>query len=76
MILAMKAISVGFDIDSKQIIRPPSVLGFLGYVFHPGSIIFGPWISYSEYADFKSYKHKKMVGVSVAMLCHLSNCSY
>ncbi len=61
MVLAMKAISVAFDIDSKQITRNPSVLSFLGYVFHPGSIIFGPWVSYSEYIDFRLYKHKKLV---------------
>ena len=74
MILAMKAISVGFDIDSKQVIRPPSVSGFLGYVFHPGSIIFGPWVSYSEYADFRLYKQKKFVSTSQSntfiLRCH------
>ncbi len=63
MVLAMKAISVGFDVDARAVVAPPSLPAFLGYLFHPGSVIFGPWVSYSEYADFRMYKHKKMVRV-------------
>ena len=50
MILAMKVISLGFDLDSGAIRDMPSFFEYIGYVFHVGTLIFGPWISYHDYS--------------------------
>ncbi|XP_072026412.1 protein-serine O-palmitoleoyltransferase porcupine-like [Amphiura filiformis] len=50
MIVAMKIISVGFDVDQGTLKEIPDVIEFTGYCVFAGSIIFGPWISYSTYA--------------------------
>lgn len=47
MILAMKIISLGFDVDSS--IKFPSLIECFGYYFCVGSVIFGPWVSYINY---------------------------
>ncbi|CAG0881195.1 unnamed protein product [Darwinula stevensoni] len=49
MLLLMKVISVGFDLDSGKISSFLNPLEFMGYIFHVGSAIFGPWISYEDY---------------------------
>ncbi|GIY77985.1 protein-serine O-palmitoleoyltransferase porcupine [Caerostris darwini] len=52
MILAMKIISLGFD--SRYTCRDmPAILPCFGYLFHIGTVIFGPWISYSSYIGSK-----------------------
>ncbi|XP_055937024.1 protein-serine O-palmitoleoyltransferase porcupine-like isoform X2 [Argiope bruennichi] len=52
MLLSMKIISLGFDTGytDKQM---PSLLPCFGYLFHVGTVIFGPWISYSSYVASK-----------------------
>ncbi|GFR01471.1 protein-serine O-palmitoleoyltransferase porcupine [Trichonephila clavata] len=52
MLLSMKLISLGFDTGytDKQM---PSILPCFGYLFHVGTVIFGPWISYSSYMASK-----------------------
>ncbi|XP_023213517.1 protein-serine O-palmitoleoyltransferase porcupine-like [Centruroides sculpturatus] len=47
MILAMKIISLGFDIDCS--LKFPSLIECIGYYFCVGSIIFGPWVSFANY---------------------------
>ncbi|XP_037539984.1 protein-serine O-palmitoleoyltransferase porcupine-like [Nematolebias whitei] len=49
MVVAMKAISMAFDLDRRTMDRLPSLPEFLGYVFFVGSSVFGPWISFSTY---------------------------
>ena len=65
MVLAMKVISLGFDVDQGHSPVLPSLWQYSGYVFHPGSIIFGPWISYKEYNLLYNIKKKKIVSTQL-----------
>ncbi|KAF5285278.1 hypothetical protein FQR65_LT13292 [Abscondita terminalis] len=49
MISAMKLMSLCFDLQHGHEI--PSVSAYLGYIFCPGNVLFGPWIPYNEYAS-------------------------
>ncbi|XP_068995399.1 protein-serine O-palmitoleoyltransferase porcupine-like isoform X4 [Embiotoca jacksoni] len=49
MVVAMKAISVAFDLDRGSVDVLPSPAEFLGYVLFVGTAVFGPWISFSTY---------------------------
>lgn len=49
MIILMKMVSVGFDLDSSSLTRLPSLFEMVGYIMNPGTVIFGPWISFSTY---------------------------
>ncbi|KAI8504060.1 hypothetical protein Bbelb_181280 [Branchiostoma belcheri] len=49
MILAMKIISLGFDLDSGVVQATPSFLEYSGYCCFLGTSAFGPWISYNNY---------------------------
>uniref|UniRef100_A0A668AHH2 Porcupine O-acyltransferase like n=1 Tax=Myripristis murdjan TaxID=586833 RepID=A0A668AHH2_9TELE len=49
MVVAMKAISLAFDLDRGVVASLPSPAEFLGYVLFVGTVIFGPWISFSSY---------------------------
>lgn len=49
MVVAMKAISLAFDLDKGTVGILPSPAEFLGYVLFVGTVIFGPWISFSSY---------------------------
>jgi len=49
MILAMKLISLAFDLDSSAVRDVPSIFHYGGYLFHVGSVLFGPWMSYHDY---------------------------
>lgn len=57
MILIMKAISTSASKPKQDDhARPPSPSGFLvyflawcGYALSPGSVVFGPWISFEDY---------------------------
>lgn len=50
MVLSMKIISLAFDFGSGAIIDLPNVFEFMGYCFHVGTVIFGPWVSYGDYS--------------------------
>jgi len=47
----MKAISLAFDLDRGAVYSFPSPLEFMGYLYFPGTVIFGPWISFARYTD-------------------------
>lgn len=47
----MKAISLAFDMDRRVVDRLPNPAEFLGYVFFVGTVVFGPWISFSSYKN-------------------------
>lgn len=49
MVVAMKVISLGFDLDRGAVVGLPSPAEFFGYVFFVGTVIFGPWTSFSSY---------------------------
>jgi len=51
MILAMKVISIAFDLDSGAVRDVPSIFNYGGYLFHIGSVLFGPWFSYHDYVS-------------------------
>ncbi|XP_062854399.1 porcupine O-acyltransferase like [Trichomycterus rosablanca] len=51
MVVAMKAISLAFDLDRGAVSSFPTILEFLGYIWFAGTVIFGPWISFMSYRD-------------------------
>lgn len=51
MVVAMKAISLAFDLDRGVVASVPSPLEFMGYIYFVGTVIFGPWISFNSYKE-------------------------
>uniref|UniRef100_A0A3Q1G6B7 Porcupine O-acyltransferase like n=1 Tax=Acanthochromis polyacanthus TaxID=80966 RepID=A0A3Q1G6B7_9TELE len=51
MVVAMKAISLAFDLDRGAVGPLPSLAEFLGYALFVGTVVFGPWISFSRYKN-------------------------
>ncbi|ROL42195.1 Protein-serine O-palmitoleoyltransferase porcupine [Anabarilius grahami] len=51
MVVAMKAISLAFDLDKGIVEKVPSPVEFMGYIYFVGTVIFGPWISFNSYMD-------------------------
>ncbi|XP_037334420.2 protein-serine O-palmitoleoyltransferase porcupine-like [Pungitius pungitius] len=51
MVVAMKTISLAFDLDRGAVERLPSPAEYLGYVLFVGTVVFGPWISFSTYTN-------------------------
>ena len=51
MIVAMKAVSLGFDLDRGEVSMVPSPMEFMGYLCFVGTVIFGPWISFQRYLE-------------------------
>ncbi|XP_056128805.1 protein-serine O-palmitoleoyltransferase porcupine-like [Lampris incognitus] len=51
MVVAMKTISLAFDLDRGVVPTLPSPAEFLGYTFFVGTAVFGPWISFCSYKD-------------------------
>ncbi|TRY94178.1 hypothetical protein DNTS_030538 [Danionella cerebrum] len=51
MVVAMKAVSLAFDLDKGTVEKVPSPLEFMGYIYFVGTLIFGPWISFNSYMD-------------------------
>ncbi|XP_060592871.1 protein-serine O-palmitoleoyltransferase porcupine-like [Ruditapes philippinarum] len=62
IILSMKIIGLAFDLSTGAMIEFPSVFAFFGYNFCVGTVIFGPWISFSEYKHILS-QHKRPMKV-------------
>ena len=61
MILAMKAISLAFDLDLGRVTVLPSLSQYAGYILHVGSVVFGPWFSYQDYLRSLNGNEKKVV---------------
>ncbi|XP_063885813.1 protein-serine O-palmitoleoyltransferase porcupine-like isoform X4 [Scylla paramamosain] len=73
MIILMKVVSVGFDLDSSSLSRLPNILEMVGYILNPGTVIFGPWISFSSYKRVLqpfSWNLRLVLGVII----HLITC--
>ncbi|XP_063063751.1 protein-serine O-palmitoleoyltransferase porcupine-like [Engraulis encrasicolus] len=51
MVVAMKAISLAFDLDRGVVESVPSPVEFMGYIYFVGTVIFGPWSSYNSYKE-------------------------
>ncbi|XP_048872969.1 protein-serine O-palmitoleoyltransferase porcupine-like isoform X1 [Brienomyrus brachyistius] len=51
MVVAMKAISLAFDLDRGVVPTVPSPIEFMGYIYFVGTVIFGPWISFNSYKE-------------------------
>ncbi|KAM3618798.1 uncharacterized protein V6R79_025076 [Siganus canaliculatus] len=51
MVVAMKAISLAFDLERGAVGALPSPAEFLGYALFVGTVVFGPWISFSSYKN-------------------------
>ncbi|MCJ8734901.1 hypothetical protein PDJAM_G00240680 [Pangasius djambal] len=51
MVVAMKAISLAFDLDKGTVEKVPSPVEFMGYIYFVGTVIFGPWVSFNSYRE-------------------------
>ena len=69
IILSMKIISLGIDIAQGQVADMPNVFEFMGYCFNVGSVIFGPWISYSQY--YKLVDNEDSISVNILKPCEI-----
>jgi len=61
MVLVMKLISLAFDLD-KGVISRPNILEYFGYSVSVSSVIFGPFMTYTDYCQI--LEGKKMVSNS------------
>ncbi|KAL4225879.1 hypothetical protein ACF0H5_013867 [Mactra antiquata] len=78
IILSMKIIGVAFDLSNGSMIEFPDIFAYFGYNFCVGTVIFGPWISFTEYKHILS-QHKRpmkifwilkvMFSLTCALLC-------
>lgn len=50
MVLVMKLISLAFDLD-KGVTSRPNILEYFGYSVSVSSVIFGPFMTYSDYCQ-------------------------
>ena len=50
MVLVMKLISLAFDLD-KGVISRPNILEYFGYSVSVSSVIFGPFMTYTDYCQ-------------------------
>ena len=62
MVVAMKAISLAFDLDRGVVKSVPSPIEFMGYIYFVGTVIFGPWISFNSYKD--ALEGRKLVSLT------------
>lgn len=62
MVVAMKAISLAFDLDRGVVTSVPSPIEFMGYIYFVGTVIFGPWISFNSYKE--ALEGRKLVCVT------------
>ncbi|GAB1302627.1 Protein-serine O-palmitoleoyltransferase porcupine [Apodemus speciosus] len=82
MIVTMKAVSLGFDLDRGEVGAVPSPVEFMGYLYFVGTIVFGPWISFHSYLQAvqgrplsRRWLKKVARSLALALLCLvLSTC--
>ncbi|XP_069503650.1 protein-serine O-palmitoleoyltransferase porcupine isoform X1 [Ambystoma mexicanum] len=82
MIVAMKAVSLGFDLDRGVTPIIPSPVEFMGYIYFVGTVIFGPWIPFRSYLQAVegkklsfSWFRKVSLSLLLCLLCLLiSTC--
>ncbi|KAI0209981.1 Protein-serine O-palmitoleoyltransferase porcupine [Lamellibrachia satsuma] len=61
MVLAMKVISLAFDLQGGALQDLPSIWEYCGYVFHVGSVIFGPWIGFQDYIAGPQHRRDRRI---------------
>lgn len=49
MLVALKFISIAFDVGDRTLPRCPGVLTTWGYVLCPANVMWGPWCSVADY---------------------------
>ncbi|KAM4610802.1 protein-serine O-palmitoleoyltransferase porcupine-like isoform 1-T5 [Polymixia lowei] len=69
MVVAMKAISLAFDVDRGAVSALPSPAEFLGYVLFVGTVVFGPWISFHNYKEAIESKKLSWTWMQKSFLC-------
>ncbi|XP_032330455.1 protein-serine O-palmitoleoyltransferase porcupine isoform X2 [Camelus ferus] len=82
MIVAMKAVSLSFDLDRGEVGAVPSPVEFMGYLYFVGTIVFGPWIPFHSYLQAvqgrplsRRWLQKVARSLALALLCLvLSTC--
>ncbi|XP_039569250.1 protein-serine O-palmitoleoyltransferase porcupine [Passer montanus] len=82
MVVAMKAVSLGFDLDRGAGAAEPSPAQVLGYLCSPGSVVFGPWEPFGSYLRAvegpplsAAWARKGLRSLGLALLCLLvSTC--
>lgn len=56
LILSMKLLSLAYDIDGTSSDKPPplvpDVLNMFSYALFPATVIFGPYVTYSDHLKF------------------------
>ena len=57
MLVAMRAISIGFQLDDKSLTNLPHPLPYFGYLYYVGTAAFGPWIPFKDYLNVENNKH-------------------
>lgn len=65
MVVAMKAISLAFDLDRGVVASVPSPIEFMGYIYFVGTVIFGPWISFNSYKE--ALEGRKLVSTTASV---------
>ncbi|XP_070766333.1 protein-serine O-palmitoleoyltransferase porcupine-like [Enoplosus armatus] len=73
MVVAMKAISLAFDLDRGAVGSLPSPAEFLGYVLFVGTVVFGPWISFSTYKNAIEGRKLSWLWLRSSSLCLLKS---
>jgi len=61
MLVAMRAISIGFQLDEKSLTNLPHPLPYFGYLYHVGTAAFGPWIPFKDYLNIDNNTHSVLV---------------
>ncbi|CAG7730597.1 unnamed protein product [Allacma fusca] len=57
MIIVLKTVSLCYDVGAKGVTEPPPFINYLGYLFCPANIIFGPWMPFKTYC--KIYERRR-----------------
>lgn len=60
MIIVMKLISLGFDLDSASVAELPIVVDYFSYIFSVSTVIFGPWLSFKQHKNLFEQKDFKV----------------
>ncbi|XP_046429500.1 protein-serine O-palmitoleoyltransferase porcupine isoform X1 [Neodiprion fabricii] len=79
MIASMKAVSVVMESDTFPL---PSFLEYIGYMLCPATCLFGPWVSYKDYATLYRVNQWSVRKILIALgyltlafaLLSISNC--
>ncbi|PAA75700.1 hypothetical protein BOX15_Mlig028456g1 [Macrostomum lignano] len=60
MVLSLKVVSIGFDLDRQLLLLVPGVFEFFGYAFNVGTVVFGPWVAFLDYMTIIQIKDRPM----------------